>query len=119
MGKIPVLGIAGFSGSGKTTLIEKLLPELRSRGLRVAVLKHDAHPTAFDQPGKDSHRFTLAGAEVTAITSGIQTMLIENRPLSPEELAGRIEGVDLILAEVPVPLEALSPSAKISGFSAI
>lgn len=99
MTKIPILGIVGFSNSGKTTLIEKLLPELRSRGLRAAVIKHDAHPTAFDQPGKDSYRFTRAGAEITAVTSGAQTMWIENRPLSPEELAERIEGVDLILAE--------------------
>ena len=99
MAKIPILSIVGFSNSGKTTLIEKLLPELRSHGLRVAVIKHDAHPTVFDQPGKDSYRFTQAGAEITAVTSRTQTMLIENRPLSPEELAERIEGVDLILAE--------------------
>ena len=99
MANIPVLGIVGFSNSGKTTLIEKLLPELRSHGLRVAVIKHDAHPTVFDQPGKDSRRFTQAGAEITAVTSGTQTMWIENRPLSFEELAARIEDADLILAE--------------------
>lgn len=99
MGKTPVLGIVGYSGSGKTTLIEKLIPELRGRGYRIAVIKHDAHPSVFDQPGKDSYRFIGAGADVMAIASGVQTMVIENRPLSPEELAERIDGVDLILAE--------------------
>jgi len=96
---IPVLGIVGFSGSGKTTLIVRLIPALREHGLRIAVLKHDVHPTIFDQPGKDSRRFIQAGAEAAAVASGVQTMLIENRPLSPVELARRIEGVDLILAE--------------------
>lgn len=34
-GTIPVIGIAGRSGSGKTTLIERLLPLLSERGLRI------------------------------------------------------------------------------------
>ena len=99
MGKIPVLGIVGYSGAGKTTLIEKLLPALRTRGLRVAVIKHDAHSLSFDKEGKDSWRFAQAGAAVTAVASGTQTVIMENRSMHPEELTGRIEGVDLILAE--------------------
>jgi molybdopterin-guanine dinucleotide biosynthesis protein MobB len=59
-----VLGICGYSGSGKTTLIESLVPVFRSRGLRVAVLKHDAHAPTVDAPGKDSDRFFKAGADV-------------------------------------------------------
>ena len=34
-----VFGISGYSGSGKTTLIERVLPVLAARGLKVAVLK--------------------------------------------------------------------------------
>jgi hypothetical protein len=59
-----VLGICGYSGSGKTTLIESLVPVFRSRGLRVAVVKHDAHTPTVDAPGKDSDRFFRAGADV-------------------------------------------------------
>jgi molybdopterin-guanine dinucleotide biosynthesis protein MobB len=59
-----VLGICGYSGSGKTTLIESLLPVWRERGLRVAVVKHDAHSPTVDTPGKDSDRFFKAGADV-------------------------------------------------------
>ena len=34
---LPMLGITGYNGSGKTTLLEKLLPQLKQRGLRPAV----------------------------------------------------------------------------------
>ena len=99
MEQIPILGVAGWSGSGKTTLIEALLPELRRRGLRTAVIKHDGHDFAIDQQGKDSWRFTQAGAEVTALFSDTPAVIWENRPLRPAEVAGRITGVDLILVE--------------------
>ncbi len=45
----PIFGIAGFGGSGKTTLLARVLPALRERGLRTAVIKHAAHGFA---PGK-------------------------------------------------------------------
>ena len=99
MEQIPVLGVAGWSGSGKTTLIEALLPELRRRGLRTAVVKHDGHDFTVDQRGKDSWRFTQAGAEVTAMFSSTHAVILENRPLRPEEVVRRITGVDLILVE--------------------
>ncbi len=62
---LPVLGICGCSGAGKTTLIEALLPMLGNRGLRVAVVKHDAHNVRIDRPGKDSDRLFRAGADIT------------------------------------------------------
>jgi molybdopterin-guanine dinucleotide biosynthesis protein MobB len=61
---IPVLAVAGNSGSGKTTLIEKVLPYLIGKGLRVAVIKHDVHGLNVDHPGKDSARLFEAGADV-------------------------------------------------------
>ncbi len=61
---VPVLAVAGNSGSGKTTLIEKVLPELIGRRLRVAVIKHDVHGLNVDHPGKDSARLFEAGADV-------------------------------------------------------
>ena len=62
--QVPVLAVCGYSGSGKTTLVEKLLPLLSGRGLKVAVLKHDAHHLTVDRPGKDTARFFDAGAAV-------------------------------------------------------
>ncbi|MCL5057026.1 MAG: molybdopterin-guanine dinucleotide biosynthesis protein B, partial [Actinobacteria bacterium] len=40
MKKIPVISFVGYSGSGKTTFLERLIPELKARNLRVGVIKH-------------------------------------------------------------------------------
>ncbi len=60
----PVFGICGYSGSGKTTLIEALIPRLRERGLKVGVIKQDAHGLEIDRDGKDTDRIFRAGADV-------------------------------------------------------
>ena len=56
-----VFGIAGHSGMGKTTLLERLLPELRARGLSVSLIKHSHKDIEIDRPGKDSYRLREAG----------------------------------------------------------
>ena len=61
---VPTVGFAGYSGSGKTTLIEQLVRSLKARGLRVAVIKHDVHDFEMDREGKDSWRFSQAGADI-------------------------------------------------------
>lgn len=66
----PVLAICGHSGSGKTTLIERLVPELRASGWRVAVMKRTRHSVFIDVPGKDSDRFFRAGASVILEATG-------------------------------------------------
>jgi len=38
-----VVAIVGHQGSGKTTLIERLIPALKARGLRVSTVKHTHH----------------------------------------------------------------------------
>lgn len=99
MTKIPVYSVIAFSNTGKTTMIEKLIPELKRRGLRIAVIKHDAHEFDIDHKGKDSWRFTNAGAEVTVIASGTKAAIMENRYVPFEELISRISDVDLIITE--------------------
>lgn len=48
-----IFGITGHTGMGKTTLLEKLIPELRSRGLTVSLIKHRHKDIEVDRPGKD------------------------------------------------------------------
>ncbi len=62
--KYPAFGICGYSGSGKTTLIEALVPRLSERGLKVGVVKQDAHGLQFDRGGKDTDRIFKTGADV-------------------------------------------------------
>ncbi|MFP4138255.1 MAG: molybdopterin-guanine dinucleotide biosynthesis protein B [Halomonas sp.] len=81
---LPLLGIAAWSGTGKTTLLEALLPRLRARGLRVAVIKHAHHAFDVDQPGKDSHRLRQAGASPMLVASRSRLALMMETPDQPE-----------------------------------
>ena len=71
-----ILSIIGRSDSGKTTLILKLLPELKTKGYKVAVAKRCPHGFDLDIEGKDSFRFTQAGAEGTFLSSEESIALI-------------------------------------------
>jgi len=61
---LPILAICGCRGSAKTALIAQIVPRLIKKGLKVAVVKHDAQGINVDRPGKDSDRLYLAGADV-------------------------------------------------------
>ncbi len=90
------------SGTGKTTLLEKVIAELKQRGYRIGVIKHDAHRFDIDHPGKDSHRLTASGADTMLISSPEKLALIRQHAESPsiEELIATYFGdVDLILTE--------------------
>ena len=73
-----VVSIVGKSDSGKTTLIEKLLPALIERGVRVGTIKHDVHGFEMDREGKDSYRHKHAGAAVTLISSPRQVGMVRD-----------------------------------------
>jgi len=99
-----VVGLAGFSGSGKTTLVERLIPALRLRGLRVSVVKHAHHRFDIDHAGKDTHRHREAGAFEVVVASDQRLALMREfeRPveLSVHQLIAELyEGVDWVLVE--------------------
>ncbi len=94
------LGIAGYSGGGKTTLIEKLIPVLKSRGIKVAVVKHDAHGFQMDHEGKDTYRFSAAGADRVMISSAVSGFAeIDKSPRSLEEMLRGIDDMDIVIVE--------------------
>lgn len=99
MSKIPVIAFAAYSGTGKTTLIEKIILNLKKRNLRVAVIKHDGHRFEIDHEGKDSWRFSHAGADITIISSSEKMAYIEQRELSLQQQIDMVHDVDLILVE--------------------
>lgn len=98
---IPVLSVVGKSNSGKTTLIEKLLAELKSRGCRVATVKHDVHGFDLDRPGKDTWRHAQAGADTVIISSPQKMALIKkvDQELTLDQVISYLTDVDLIITE--------------------
>jgi molybdopterin-guanine dinucleotide biosynthesis protein B len=74
---VPVVSFVGNSGVGKTTFLEKLIPVLKSRGLRVAAIKHDVHNFTIDYPGKDSWRLTRAGSDVVVLSAATKLAILE------------------------------------------
>ena len=90
------------SGTGKTTLVEAVIRILWARGWRVGALKHDAHEFDIDRPGKDSHRFTEAGACTTVIASGTQVATVRRTETAwsvDRVLATCFGDEDLVLVE--------------------
>ena len=98
---LPIVSVVGFSGSGKTTFIEKLIPQLIVRNIRVGTLKHDVHGFEMDKPGKDSWRHKRAGAAVTVISSPGQVGMVKDvdHDHDPDELKSLFKGVHIILTE--------------------
>lgn len=99
---LPTVSFVGKKKSGKTTVVLGVLKELRSRGYKVAVLKHDTHGFEIDVPGTDSYRFREAGAEVVGISSPEKYVWQNTAVDEPSllELARQVaEPVDLIITE--------------------
>ena len=98
----PVFIFVGHSGCGKTTLVERLIPELTRRGLRVATIKHAHHKVVLDTPGKDSWRYKQAGASMSMLVTSNELQLVAEAVdrREPAQLAQRFLGeADIVLAE--------------------
>lgn len=75
-----MVSVVGPQDAGKTTLIARMCVEWRKMGLHVGVLKHDGHADArgwddWEKPDSDTVRYAQAGADVTMVAGGGQTLL--------------------------------------------
>ena len=99
----PVICIVGNSKSGKTRLMEALIKELKNRGLRVGALKYHKHGDfEIDVKGKDTWKYTQAGADTVAITSSVKFAVIknENATMDIDEICEKyFDDIDVILAD--------------------
>ena len=102
MRKIPIVSIvAPTSGTGKTTFIEKVTKNLTAAGLKIGVIKSDAHGFNLDVEGKDSQKFQDAGAKSVAVVSPNGFFLVQKTDERENFLnvAEKFDNVDLILTE--------------------
>jgi molybdopterin-guanine dinucleotide biosynthesis protein B/molybdopterin-guanine dinucleotide biosynthesis protein len=100
--QIKAVSFVAKSNTGKTTLLEKVIAELKGRGLRVGVIKHDAHRFDIDHPGKDSYRLAAAGADTMLISSPEKLAVIKKHQQAPpieELIATYFQDVDIVLTE--------------------
>ena len=93
-----IFAFVGASESGKTRLIARLVPELKRRGLAVAVVKHCSHGFDLGAPNKDSSKFLAAGADGVALVGPDRTAVLHK--------AGRVDQV--VLDDQVVGLGALA-----------
>lgn len=94
--------IAARSGTGKTTLMTSLITELKKRGYSVGAVKHGPPNFEIDRPGKDSYRFTEAGADNMMVCSDNKLAFVKQYQQAPpleELLTNYFSDVDIILIE--------------------
>jgi molybdopterin-guanine dinucleotide biosynthesis protein len=99
---LPIVSFVGKKKSGKTTVLLGVVKELRSRGYRVALIKHDTHGFEIDVPGTDTYRFRELGTEVVAISSPDKYVWQNSVSIEPGlmELVRQVsEPVDLVITE--------------------
>ncbi len=99
---IPILSVIGRSNTGKTTFIEKLIPMVGAKGIRVATIKHHLHDFESDREGKDSYRHKKAGARIAMIVSPRKvafTADVERELTLPELISRFVTNVDLVIVE--------------------
>jgi molybdopterin-guanine dinucleotide biosynthesis protein B len=96
------VGFYGYSDRGKTTLIEKLIKELTLKGKKVSAIKQSGHPVSMDSEGKDTFRFSKAGANPVVLSSLIETTIKFKNPLETDEIIALITTInnpDIIIIE--------------------
>ncbi|MEX2416327.1 MAG: molybdopterin-guanine dinucleotide biosynthesis protein B [Paenibacillaceae bacterium] len=96
-----IVGFVGLSNSGKTTLISKLIPLLRNKGLRVGVIKHDAHGHYKEVENTDSSRYMDSGAVAVVLSGKAQVVRFETPQVEPslDKLVEGMPELDIVLVE--------------------
>jgi len=99
-----VISVIGYSGSGKTHLIEFLIKKFKTElNLEVSVVKY-IHEHRIDEEGKDSFKFSEAGAVFSVIKNKFnQNAIYLNKKISLDALIDWLNKspfkVDLIIIE--------------------
>ncbi len=81
---IQMISFIGYSKSGKTASIEKLISHLHDRNYIVLAFKH-IHQDNFsiDTPGKNTWKYSQAGADVVVSQSPNESAILFNQSVDP------------------------------------
>jgi len=82
--QIQMISFIGYSKSGKTASIEKLISYLHDKNYIVLAFKH-IHQDNFsiDTPGKNTWKYSQAGADVVVSQSPDESAILFNRKMNP------------------------------------
>ena len=97
-----IIGFYGYSDSGKTTLIEKAISRLTKQGYAVGAIKETDKHLHRDQKGKDTRRFSDAGASMVALASPAGVTVFSDSGIEISHLIGLMMHscyLDLIIIE--------------------
>lgn len=98
-----VICIVGKSKTDKSRLMERLIKELKSRGIRVGALKYHKHGDfEMDIEGKDTWKYAKAGADTVAISSSVKLAIIRKveKEMEIDEICALyFSGNDIVLAD--------------------
>ncbi len=99
-----LLAVIGTKKSGKTTVAEFIIHQLSKEGYRIGAIKHIHHSFTIDAEGKDTWRFSKAGAELVVSVSPdeIATIKKPGNPMTDVNdilETGRREGLDTMIIE--------------------
>ncbi|GBC71422.1 Molybdopterin-guanine dinucleotide biosynthesis adapter protein [Candidatus Calditenuaceae archaeon HR02] len=111
-----LVAVFGRKKAGKTRTIEMLVHSLRREGVRVGVAKHVHHPDfTIDTRGKDSWRFTEAGAQAVYIISPNEWAVIHKAPTDYSEagLLKLLSATDVDVLFMEGFYDALSKSRRV------
>lgn len=96
-------GITGWKNTGKTGLVERLVAHFTRQGLTVSTIKHAHQSFDVDQPGTDSSRHRVAGAQEVLLASPKRVAILQELRDAPQPsldlLLGRLSPCDLVLIE--------------------
>ncbi len=101
--KTPAIAVVGRKDSGKTTVAESMVRALKREGCRVAAVKHvNQKGFSLDTAGKDTWKYSQAGANPVVSVSDIETgILIKDgaRQLSLDKLLHLLPETDFLILE--------------------
>lgn len=98
-----IVCIVGKNKSAKARLMEALIKELKKKGLLVGALKYHKHGDfEMDIEGKDTWKYTNAGADTVAISSSVKFAIIKRveQEMTIDEICDRFfKDEDIVLAD--------------------